>query len=949
MVEHMQRSLRLALNLVRLGAACGCLASTSWAQAPQPVEPDLRPVYEALDAGDLNRADALLARLRNNFVGWEPPPDLQRLLAEAHSERALEETERTGNPDALIAAGERYPEAFRCPRLDLAWPLADAYTDRGLETEAMAVYRRLITTCADADDRLATLYRALDRLPADMIGPLLSLEEDRPHTGDAAIGFALFKLRAARRNAGIDLDAAADALADAPGAGEDLEAMLELGWALRELGRADDALAAFTRATDLGAGDDARLAAAELALALGLDERAVRALANLEQPGVGHDLVEGLLAAKLLTPEPPPRSLIALAEATAARSQSATLEGLLALADALRGEMESARHRLGRARTRAGASASDPAAADRLAAAAWPLLDAGQPAFAAEIFSLADRLGADDAARGRARALIAAGDLDGARRAAEALNPSASVEAARVWTDLARLALSEGDRDLARSIAVRLEAVADVAEQHDALSGDIALMDGYAAYEAGRYEESAARAAEARAFGAEGAVLLLGWSLFQAGDSAAAAEAFAAALRGGNREEAVEGLALALQDLAPEARDRYAALSPEVAAAVAARSGENAFYRDQMYLARRRAGEALPALAGLEKGWLQSGLAFRHTKGAPGIDRFTLFSPYLAARAVSGAEHVTAVLELPRIKAGRGTQPPGQIGPKRETTLVPTLTWVREGETMDLRAGISTTPIGGEVSVLPTFDLGLTRYLDGGGRIDFALRGQSRVDSLLSYAGSNDGFGRVVEYGASAQIQKPFGNWTVNAELHASLLDGEDVEDNSRIGGNIGLMRGFDLTGFDYVSVGPTLTLDHYDENLDFFTFGNGGFFSPQFFALSAIAAAFQTQEAQNFVLRGVVLAGGEVIRRDAGFDNPFDRSSSRLPASDQSGPVATSRFEGVYRLSPRWSLVGDFASAFTDDFTEYRAGIALRFSFGARPVLTSADIFLPRQGFSQR
>jgi len=957
MDERRHAGLRRTAEILRSAiVACGCLGSVALAQTPEPPGPDLRPVYRALEAGELDRAEAELDRLRNNFVGWDPPPELSRMIADARAERAVAAAKQGENPEALILAGERYPEAFRCQRVDLAWPLADAYIAVGRRADAWALYDRLVSSCSEAEDRLATLYRALETLSVARIDDLVRVEKDRSRPPPAEAAFALFKLRAARRGASIDLSKAAEDLAAAPDMTDDPAAMLELGWAWYDLGHAAESLKAFERALEAGGGDEARLAAAEIAVSLDQPARAQRALAALENPREGRAMVESLMAQAVTEQTPPPPGLLRLAETVAANAQSASLDGLLAAAHARAGEINLARERLDRAFASLDSNAVGAEAGDRLVGAAWSLLDAEKAALAVKIFELADRLGAEGSAEGRVRALMAVGDLAGAHDAAKALHLETSSEATRILRDLARLALAEGDRALARTIAAQLGQAPDFAAERETLLGEIVLADGYAAYESGRYVESADYAAKARSFGAEGASLLLGWSLYQAGNYAGAAESFAAALTSKDRESAIEGLALAAHELPTETRNRYAALAPEVAETIAARSGETAYYRDQMYLAQAKAGGTLVAVQGLEKGWMQSGLGFRHTKGAPGIDRFTMFSPYLAGRMVTGAAHLTAVLELPRIKAGRaapspedGEIVPGRIGPKRETLVVPSLTWVREGEMMDLRLGLSTTPIGGETSVLPTFDFGLTHYREQGGRVDFALRGQSRVDSLLSYAGSNAGFGRVIEYGASVQMQQPIGRWTVTAEMHASLLDGEEVEDNTRIGGNIGLMRSLTVPGFDYLSFGPNLTLDHYDENLDFFTPGNGGYFSPQFFALGAVVAAFQTKEARDFILRGVLLAGGEVIRRDDGFDNPFDRSSERLPSVDSSGPVGTFRFEGAYRLSSHWSIVGDFGSAFTDDFTEYRAGIALRYNFGARRAMTSADIVLPRQGFSQR
>src|SRR5450759_1092782 len=85
----------------------------------------------------------------------------------------------------------------------------------------------------------------------------------------------------------------------------------------------------------------------------------------------------------------------------------------------------------------------------------------------------------------------------------------------------------------------------------------------------------------------------------------------------------------------------------------------------------------------------------------------------------------------------------------------------------------------------------------------------------------------------------------------AMSLGGQNVANNQGLGISLSLARNLILPGFDYMSVGPDLSIDAYDKNLSGFTIGNGGYFSPKRLVSLGLSANFLTAEARQYSVRG--------------------------------------------------------------------------------------------------
>jgi hypothetical protein len=289
-------------------------------------------------------------------------------------------------------------------------------------------------------------------------------------------------------------------------------------------------------------------------------------------------------------------------------------------------------------------------------------------------------------------------------------------------------------------------------------------------------------------------------------------------------------------------------------------------------------------------------------------------------------------------------QPPRFSYTTQEQDLfVPAVSFRREGE-QTIFATLGTTPIGAAINPLPVGRFGLIQQTSRG-YLQVELFADSVTESVLSTVGIRDPytgerFGRVLEAGAAVEtIQTIHGAWSLNGRAAASLLHGKGVASNHHLAARLGLGYNLPLRGFRYFSVGPTVSVDHFGENLSHFTTGHGGYFSPRYLVQGVIGLAFQTEESRSFVVRGYVAGGVQANEQAAAPYFPRDDDGRRFPGTRTSSAVFSANLASVYRLTDSWQV--GVASEYRKSaaYDDYGAQIFLRHIFGQRPAVLSRDV----------
>jgi len=258
---------------------------------------------------------------------------------------------------------------------------------------------------------------------------------------------------------------------------------------------------------------------------------------------------------------------------------------------------------------------------------------------------------------------------------------------------------------------------------------------------------------------------------------------------------------------------------------------------------------------------------------------------------------------------------------------------------------------GGEVQ-LSTTDFGLmfgtspqgfeTRNLIGGvrfrplhGPLTLLFVRDSVKDSLLSYAGVRDPgtglvWGGVVSNSGSLQLRRDARRNGQYLTVRYSDIRGTRVPDNSSVDGNAGVY----FNAVQKPHVGFSLGVDvggmHYEKNLQFFTLGQGGYFSPQQYYRASVPITLSGQH--NRLEYELAAAGGvQHFTEDA---SPFFPVAAGVPLPTQSfynsevhsGPSYSGTFRINYRVTDHVNF-GLFADANNSrNFATQTVGFSLKF-----------------------
>ena len=195
-------------------------------------------------------------------------------------------------------------------------------------------------------------------------------------------------------------------------------------------------------------------------------------------------------------------------------------------------------------------------------------------------------------------------------------------------------------------------------------------------------------------------------------------------------------------------------------------------------------------------------------------------SPTYGTASRFGAGPAAALAQLQGIVPAVGPQTANGVG----------LSVGYEGR--DLNVSIGSTPLG----FPKTNVIGNVTY-SGQLSDNLTLKGDlSRrpvTDSLLSFAGTRDGrtgekFGGVVATGGRLDLTRDEGTYGFYGYGSLHALTGTNVQSNNRAELGGGLYVHLMKSATSSLTAGINIDLLHYDKNLGYYTFGQGGYFSPQ-------------------------------------------------------------------------------------------------------------------------
>lgn len=250
------------------------------------------------------------------------------------------------------------------------------------------------------------------------------------------------------------------------------------------------------------------------------------------------------------------------------------------------------------------------------------------------------------------------------------------------------------------------------------------------------------------------------------------------------------------------------------------------------------------------------------------------------------------------------------------------------------RADLGSSPLGFPVSHLLGGIEVEGDLFDIGWRLGLSQR--PVTSTLLSYAGMKDAqsgkiWGSVVATGAHLGLSwDQGGSYGIWGTLGAHRLHGERVADNLRLRALGGVYWRL-LDKEDYqLRGGFNLMTWRFDKNLEEFTFGHGGYYSPQSYASLSLPVSFYGRKGRwSWELRASVSYSHSRIERSPYYPNDPDLQAK----AEQFAPVTgiTPFYEGSSGPGTGYKLGGT---------VEYRVNPYLH--LGARMEIERADFYAP-------
>ncbi len=266
--------------------------------------------------------------------------------------------------------------------------------------------------------------------------------------------------------------------------------------------------------------------------------------------------------------------------------------------------------------------------------------------------------------------------------------------------------------------------------------------------------------------------------------------------------------------------------------------------------------------------------------------------------------------------------------------------------------------------------VGGIRLNPAGGPITLMFNRDNVRDTMLSYAGQRDPLSNRVWGGVVSNAFSVLGNWGdqdsgIYANFDYQLLRGQDVANNTRFDGSIGNYFRVYSRKEGSLTVGMNLTGMHYDKNLRYFTFGQGGYFSPQQYFLfnapvrwtgwwrqklqysvsgSLGAQHFTEDSSPYYPIQPPRQTVGPNAATPPSTPGPGRRpalatTEAAYPAFANTGANYNLDVRTGYQITPHWLAEAFVSVNNARDYTATSAGLGIKYLFDARPLSPDLNI----------
>lgn len=117
-------------------------------------------IWRLIERRDYGAARREIDASRQSVAGWTPPADMLRVLETNEAQDAFDQATAARNPSQAISIARRSPQIMSCERINNAWLLADMYVLSGQTGSAVSTYRNTVQSCNGYTQMEPTLEKA---------------------------------------------------------------------------------------------------------------------------------------------------------------------------------------------------------------------------------------------------------------------------------------------------------------------------------------------------------------------------------------------------------------------------------------------------------------------------------------------------------------------------------------------------------------------------------------------------------------------------------------------------------------------------------------------------------------------------------------------------------------------------------------------------------------------
>lgn len=284
---------------------------------------------------------------------------------------------------------------------------------------------------------------------------------------------------------------------------------------------------------------------------------------------------------------------------------------------------------------------------------------------------------------------------------------------------------------------------------------------------------------------------------------------------------------------------------------------------------------------------------------------------------------------------GSGAQSEG-VGSQKAEGVGLSVAIQRPGD--GLKADLGTTPLGFKYTTA-TGGISVDRPISDSSNVRYGVSVSRRpvTDSVTSFAGTTDkrsgqSWGGVTANGGRGQLS--YDDSEVGAYGYASWhqLLGNHVESNSRSELGSGIYWYLQNATDSKLTVGLSMTGISYANNQDYFTYGHGGYFSPQtFFALGVPVTWAQRTGRLTYQVKGSV--GVQHFEQDSVDYFPTDKalqaaSGLRYAGQNKTGIGYSVAAAAEYKVASNFLLGANLGLDNAHDYQQFSGALSLRYLF---------------------